>query len=97
MQSDFKTHESGVQYKYFTVGDEQLRLFVSDEAKRLDFETFEEYKWRRALNKRMYKERSKGAVYWHSKLVAGNGGVIGNTYNKERAEIIKKRLENEQN
>jgi hypothetical protein len=95
-QSDFLTHESGTKYKNYTIGDEQIRLFVSEEVKRLEFETYEEYKWRRSIMKDIDKQRKKGVMFWPSRLPIGNGQVVPNTYNKERAETIKQNIINKQ-
>lgn len=96
LESDFETHKSGIKYKNYTIGDEQIRLFVSEEAKRLEFETFEEYKWRRSVVKNIQKQKKKGVMFWPSRLPIGNGKAVPNTYNKERAEKIKQNIINKQ-
>ena len=95
-QPDLLEHESGIKYKNYTIGDEQLRIFVSEDHRRLEFETFEEYKWRRSILKDVNKQRRKGVMFWPSRLPIGNGQAVPNTYNKERAETIKQNIINKQ-
>ena len=92
----FLTHESGIKYKNYTIGDEQVRLFVTEDPKRLEFETYEEYRWRRSINKKIDKEYKRGSMFWPSRLPIGNGQSVPNTYNKQRAETIRQNIINKQ-
>lgn len=96
-QSDIKEHESGIKYKEFKdENDKVLRVFATDSAKRLDFETYDEYRFRRDVNNYLHKQRRKGHHFWPSYIPLNNGRVLGNTYIKEKAEKIKEQVINKQ-
>ena len=89
---DFKVHEeSGMKYREYEVEGETLRVFYSDSAKRLDYEEYEEYRFRRQVNKYVQKQTKKGRHFWPS-VVPTDFGYRGNTYNKEKAERVKQQL-----
>ena len=91
-----KVHEeSGMKYREYEVEGETLRVFFSDSAKRLDYEEFSEYQFRRSVNKYLQKQARKGIQFWPSVLPT-KGGYVGNTYNKERAERVKQEMINKQ-
>ena len=95
-QLDFKVHEeSGMKYREYVVEDKTLRIFYTDSAKRLEYEEFDEYKFRRQVNKYLNKQAKKGRHFWPSVLPTKTG-YVGNTYNKERAEKVKQELINKQ-
>ena len=95
-QSGTKTHESGVVYKEYTLDDKLIRVFASDSSKRLEFETYEEYRFRRDVNNYLAKIRKRGVTFWPSVIQLQNGMFVGNTYNKERAEKIREQVINKQ-
>ena len=84
-------HESGMKYREYEVEGETLRVFFTDSAKRLEYEEFEEYRFRRQINKYLQKQTKKGRHFWPS-VVPTDFGYRGNTYNKEKAEKVKQRL-----
>ena len=91
-QLAFKVHEdSGMKYREYEVEGETLRVFYSDSAKRLEYEEYEEYRFRRQVNKYMAKQTKKGRHFWPS-VVPTDFGYRGNTYNKEKAERVKQQL-----
>jgi len=93
---DTKVHEeSGMKYREYEVEGETLRVFFSDSAKRLDHEEYEEYRFRRQVNKYLNKQTMRGRHFWPSVLPT-QMGYVGNTYNKERAEKVKQELINKQ-
>ena len=96
-ESQFKEHESGLKYREYEVEGETLRVFMSDDHARLEFEEYEEYRFRRQVNKYLNKQARKGRQFWMSNLPVNNKGVRGNTYNKERANKIKQQLIDKQN
>lgn len=94
-QLDFKEHESGMKYREYEVEGETLRVFYSDSAKRLEYEDYNEYRFRRSVNKYLNKQARKGIQFWPSVLPTKTG-YMGNTYNKERAEKVKQEMINKQ-
>ena len=95
-QLGFSVHEeSGMKYKEYEVDGEMLRVFYSDDHGRLEFETYNEYKFRRQVNKYLNKQAKRGRHFWPSVLPTQRG-YIGNTYIKEKAERVKEELLNKQ-
>jgi hypothetical protein len=93
-ESGIEIHESGTKYKvYQDENGKDLRVFASDSASRLEFEEYDEYRFRRQVNKYMEKQYKKGHYFWPS-VIPTKVGYIGNTYNKERAEEIKQTVIN---
>jgi hypothetical protein len=91
-ESDIKEHESGMKYKMIeNENGEQLRVFASDSAKRLEFEEYEEYRFRRQVNKYLQKQYKRGHHFWPS-VIPTQVGYMGNTYIKEKAERVKEEL-----
>lgn len=84
-------HESGTKYKEYEVEGETVRVFISDSAKRLDFEEYTEYKFRREVNKYLDKVRKRGVQFWPS-VIPTKDGYVANTYNKEKAEQVKQNI-----
>ena len=100
-ESDIKTHESGIKYRiYQDENNKDLRVFASDSSKRLEFEEYEEYRFRRQINKYLAKQYKRGFQFWPSYVQLQDGRILPNTYVKEKAERVKqeisKRKENEQ-
>lgn len=84
----------GVKYRETEVDGKTLRIFFTDHLKRLEFETFEEYKLRREAIKFINKRKSKGKMFWPSIVPIGKDSYYSNTYNKEQFENFIKEQEN---
>ena len=93
--SGLLVHESGTKYKEYEVEGRTVRVFISDDLARLDYEEFEEYRFRRQVNKFLDKQRGKGIRFWPS-VVPTKYGNLGNTYVKTKAEQIKQDIINKQ-
>lgn len=94
--SDHLVHEeTGMKYREYEVDGETLRVFYSDSAKRLEHENYNEYRFRRSVSKYLQKQAKKGHHFWPSVLPT-QGGYVGNTYIKEKAERVKEQILNKQ-
>lgn len=86
-------HESGLKYQEVTYEGEKLRIFASDDAARLEFEEFNEYKFRRSVSNYLNKRARQGHMFWPSRIpIKVPPYYMGNTYNKKKAEQIREQL-----